>query len=67
MAHADDEAWLDGVTAEAHQAIARIHQQGRALLDEAWRHEPWAPDRAVGQQSGWFEAPRAGHLKPGPG
>lgn len=59
MAHADDEAWLERAAAEAHQAIAWLHQQSRTQLEETvattWG---WAPERAVGQESGWFEAVR---------
>ncbi|GAB2996098.1 hypothetical protein LWP59_24515 [Amycolatopsis acidiphila] len=30
------ETWLDQAVAEAHQAIARIHEEGNALLDASW-------------------------------
>lgn len=52
MRHADD-SWLDRAAHEAHQAIARIHADGLAALDDALpRARPHTGDVT---STGWFE------------
>lgn len=63
MRHEDD-SWLDRATHEAHQAIARIHAEGLAALDEILPRTRPRPGGAHDPSStGWFE-PITDHTPP---